>query len=402
MSKISYSIASSNYLDYIIDEFFDSIIYQYPKLIKNIIFYYKPWCIFSYFKTYKNFDTTTLKKTTHRFITLFKANNYKDFKSLKRTSKENLILSCIYAIYLIYKNELESCNSIDFDDMINLATEYLDKNNITKQYKYIIIDEFQDSSYSKLLLIKKLINKFDSNLMVVGDDFQSIYQFTGCDLDIFINFNSYFKNSKQLSITNTYRNSQELINIAGSFVMKNDKQIKKNLISEKQNTKPIKIIYTSNYKNALEKLVVKIYNKNNSDILILGRNNYDINKYLNSSFILTNDEIIYKKNKDIKIRFLTVHRSKGLEASNVIIINLEDKINGFPNKIINPKILKLVLNTKEYYPFEEERRLFYVSLTRTKNNTYLLCNRNNLSIFIKELIKSKKSEIEILSINKLK
>ena len=99
--------------------------------------------------------------------------------------------------------------------------------------------------------------------------------------------------------------------------------------------------------------------------------------------------------------FRSVHRSKGLEASNVIIINLEDKINGFPNKIINPKILKLVLNTKEYYPFVEERRLFYVSLTRTKNCTYLLCNKNNTSVFIKELIKSNKSEIEVISINKL-
>jgi DNA helicase-4 len=123
-------------------------------------------------------------------------------------------------------------------------------------------------------------------------------------------------------------------------------------------------------------------------ILVLGRNNYDINKYLNSNFILTEEnKIVYLENNDINIYYLTTHKSKGLEEENVIIINVEDNIMGFPNKIIDDPILKYVKENKEYYPYEEERRLFYVALTRTKNNVYIMVNKRKESIFIKEIKK---------------
>ena len=98
---------------------------------------------------------------------------------------------------------------------------------------------------------------------------------------------------------------------------------------------------------------------------------------------------------NIKIRYLTVHKSKGLEEENVIIINLENKINGFPSKIENNEILKYVLNENDNYPYEEERRLFYVALTRTKNNVYLFVNKKNESIFVKEIVNNYKSCIQI-------
>lgn len=400
-ANIQYNIAASDYLEFIIEEFFTTLIYQFPYLIKNLVLLFSPWSIFNYINAYKNIDKTKinkLKKNIHRYISLFKANNFNDesFFSFYHNSKfiNKLLLPIIYAIYLIYENELSSTSSIDFDDMINLATEFIEKNELNRIYRYIIIDEFQDSSYSRLMLIKKLVEKCNSKLMVVGDDFQSIYRFTGCDLDIFINFDQYFINSKKLFISNTYRNSQQLVDIAGKFIMQNKNQISKKLLAQKSLEKPIKIIYTNNYKKSLEKLIMKI---NTNDILILGRNNYDINNYLNRNFIIDNSNITYLKNKDLKLRYLTVHRSKGLEASNVILINLEDKIDGFPNKMIDSKILKDVLNTKEIFPFEEERRLFYVAITRTKNYTYLLCDKSRESIFIKELRKKYANLIEIIT-----
>ena len=96
---------------------------------------------------------------------------------------------------------------------------------IKHKYKYVIIDEYQDTSLVRFNLIKEILDKTDSKLMVVGDDFQSIYRFTGCDISLFLNFKKYFNKAKILKIQNTYRNSQELIDIAGNFVMKNKHQI---------------------------------------------------------------------------------------------------------------------------------------------------------------------------------
>lgn len=340
------------------------------------------------------------------FIHLFKCNNYKlsSFNVFLRKSKYNILnykhiktlLIIILNIYLKYEKYLINNNEIDFDDMIIKAIEKVKKDGIKRKYKYIIIDEYQDTSYIRLLLIKEIINKTNSQLMVVGDDFQSIYKFTGCDLSLFLNFKKHFKNSKILKIENTYRNSEQLINIAGSFVMKNKKQIRKKLKSNKTLNYPIQIIYYKNIKKTFKKLICKIYKETHNKILILGRNNRDINMILTNEYIVENNNIIYKKNKSIKLKYLTIHKSKGLEEENVIIINLEDKTLGFPSKIIDNKLLKYVSKNKEKYKFSEERRLFYVALTRTKNYAYLLTPERNESIFVKELIKDFKPQLKFV------
>ena len=241
-------------------------------------------------------------------------------------------------------------------------------------------------------LVNEILNSTSSNLMVVGDDFQSIYHFTGCDLDLFINFKKYFKDAKIMKIENTYRNSSELIDVAGKFVMKNRKQIRKNLRSGKKLSRPIKIVYYQDIKSTFKKLIDNI----NSDVMILGRNNNDINMILDNDFKIDGDNITYLKNKNIKLNYLTMHKSKGLECDNVIMINLVDSYLGFPSKIKNEKILRLVSNNINKYPYSEERRLFYVGLTRTKNYVYLLVPYENGSIFIKELLSYKSKNIEII------
>ena len=365
------SICNDGLLEYIIDEFF-------LRNITNIKLLYTD--------NYKK-----LKVLISTFINLFKSNNYniskfnEFFKNMKY-SQEFILLKIIKEIYFEYEEELSSTGKVDFNDMINKAIDIVKNNGYIKKYKYIIIDEYQDTSYTKYLLINEIKKKTNSKLFVVGDDFQSIYRFTGCNLDIFLNFNKYYEYSKILKIVNTYRNSNELINIAGNFVMKNKKQITKKLVSNKNILNPIEIIYSKNLKKSLLRLIDKI----NTPILLLGRNNKDIYKYFNS---INTDGTLKYNNKTI--RYLTVHKSKGLEEENVIIINLENNILGFPSKIENNKILRFVLNDKDSYPYEEERRLFYVALTRTKNKVYLLVDKNNESIFVKELIKNNKKNIII-------
>jgi len=326
-------------------------------------------------------EVKNLKKLLLTFINLFKSNNYNEeyfTLFLKQNEKEKgylydknktflLLAKKIYKEYTYY---LEKNKQIDFHDMINQSIDIVKQKGIYN-YKYIIIDEYQDTSLVKCNLIKTIKEKTNSKLLVVGDDFQSIYRFTGTNLKVFINFSKYFKYTKTFKLEKTYRNSKELLQITTKFILKNKNQISKRLYSEKHNKNSIYIYYyDNNQKEVLDKVIKNIPSK---DFLIIGRNNSDI--------------------KDIKQKAMTVHKSKGLEADNVIIVGLEDKINGFPNKIRNDNVLKYVLNDQDNYPYEEERRLFYVALTRTKNNNYLLVNKNKPSIFVEELIKDNPSVI---------
>ncbi len=379
-----YEIADPDTLDFICDEFFESDIKKH-KLYKKV-------------KKLNKSELNNLKVLIKTFIHLFKCNNYKLeyfntilkkvnrlFNFHKKEEKEFLILAL--NIYLKYQDYLKNNGEIDFDDMLIYASSKV-KESYNKNIKYIIIDEYQDTSYVRFELIKNIIEKTKSKLLVVGDDFQSIYRFTGCDINLFLNFTKFFNNAQILKIENTYRNSIELIKIAGSFVMKNKSQIKKNLKSNKHLTDPIEIIYYKKMKD-LKKL---LYNIDSNDLLILGRNNKDIYNYIDKSFIYKKGRYYYK---DISFKYMTVHKSKGLEASNVIILNMCNDILGFPSKIKEERILKY-LTRYDKYPYSEERRLFYVALTRTKNKVYLFTPIKNESIFIKELKKDYKIKSRII------
>ena len=337
-----------------------------------------------------------------RFIRLFKGKDlsidkFYEFylKNSKkywfRTKKNNsLFLQIAYDIYLLYQEEIKSTNSIDFDDMITIATKIV-SNEYNKKYKYIIIDEYQDTNLIRFNLIYEILKKTNASLLVVGDDFQSIYGFTGCNLSMFLNFTKYFENASIYKITTTYRNSRELVNIAGNFIMKNEKQIKKNLISNKHLENPIIVCYESS-KRLLKKLLTILSDK---DVLILGRNTFDINPYLDKELIMDKYGTIHYNNNTNNIRFLTVHKSKGLESDNVIILHVVNDTLGFPNYLKNIKIFDFLLDNDNL--LDEERRLFYVALTRTKNKVYILSDNKKPSIFLSELT----HEIKTITYNEL-
>lgn len=377
-----YKIAKTDTLNYIIDEYFYSIIhnnYDMVLKLKNVLG--KIDTPYKYILDSK--ELIALKKLIITFINLFKTNNY-NFKYFLKIKKNIDLISIIIDIYYLYEEELRSTNSIDFNDMIVRAIINV-KNNYIKKYKYIIVDEYQDTSYVRYLLLKEIIKKTGAKIICVGDDYQSIYRFNGCNLNMFLNFKKYFGYTKVLKINNTYRNSQELIDVAGNFIMKNKRQLYKKLKSSKRLYRPIKIIYGNNLKKSLDVIIKKYQN-----ILILGRNNFDINRFFKV------DKDGYIDYRDINIRYLTIHASKGLEEDCVVIINMCDDILGIPNKIKDDKILKYVNSNKDIYPYEEERRLFYVALTRTKNEVYLLVDKRNPSIFIKEIIRNYSKYIEYI------
>lgn len=404
-----YEITDKDTLSNVIHSFFYEDILEDEIYMKKVLRYFgikdNNYIKQKYLKLlkFKFLEIEMLEKLVSTFLHLFKCNNFlisdflvflnkckKDIFNFNR-KKEQIFLLISLNIYLIYQKYLEENKEIDFDDMIINASKIVKRKGIKNKYKYVIIDEYQDTSYIRFLLIKNIIEYVNAKLMVVGDDFQSIYSFTGCDISLFLKFNEYFENAKIMKIENTYRNSNQLVKVASNFIMRNPRQIKKNLKSNKNLPKPIKIILYKNIRQVILKLILDIYNKNHEPILILGRNNRDIELILSDVLYLEKEnKIIYKENKDIQIYYLTVHKSKGLEEENVIIINLEDNYLGFPNKIKNEKVLRFVNNCYDKYPFSEERRLFYVALTRTKNCVYLLTPIKNKSIFVNEILKEYK------------
>ena len=361
-------VVPHNYLDYIINEYFNSYAKDNKKtniIVKRIL---------------RETNYSEFKRLILTFINLYKSNYSNIDYLLNLYLKSHFItkayLKIILQIYTIYENELSSQGYLDFNDMIIKATNKVLSKEIKTKYKYIIIDEFQDTSLIRFNLILSIINTNNAKLFAVGDDYQSIYRFSGCDLNTFLNLKKYLPDLKIINLDYNYRNNQSLINIANNFILKNKKQIKKNTICLKDSYKPIKIIF---YKNI--QTIINIVTSNiDTHIIILGRNN--------------KDKETFKVMESEQIRYLTIHSSKGLEDDNIIIINLENKPDSLPSKIKNHHLIDLII-PKDTYPFEEERRLFYVALTRSRNNVYLLVPYNNPSLFIKELIKDHKKYLDI-------
>ncbi len=309
--------------------------------------------------------------------------------------RQEIFLKFALPILKKYDNTLKEKSEIDFNDMINQASDIVKENKTEYTYQYIIIDEYQDISYSRFNLIKEIRELSGARLICVGDDWQSIYRFAGSDISLFSNFEKYVGKYEQLFIEQTYRNSQSLIDITSKYIQKNTKQISKNPKSKKEPLEnPIKFVYYSQdnaddvFINEIQALVDKNGNK---PILVLGRHSFDINEFIK---LTPNSKIKYYERsdkleiigfEDIEIKYITVHKSKGLEADNVIVLNLKNHLLGFPNKMTDDPMLSLLLSDDEEYRFAEERRLFYVALTRTKNEVVLLIP-TDVSLFAEELV----------------
>lgn len=355
------------------------------------------------------------------FINNFKTNGYTldDFYRFERTNanvRTKLFLEVCKECYLEYQKKLSECNAIDFQDMINDAARVLKEKQITNEkldFKYIIVDEYQDISRQRFDLTKELSKICNAKIIAVGDDWQSIYAFSGSDITLFTHFCSIMGYGEELKITKTYRNAQEVINIAGNFVQKNESQIKKSLESPKHIQKPVIIhSYSENFDRNLvrgkggkyyylgkkvEEIIGQILENNfreglgaNSSILLVGRFGFDArNLCFSNDFVYDeeNNKIFSKKYNRAKLEFLTAHSSKGLGYDNVIIINARNEIYGFPSKIDDDAVMNYVVKDDRSIEYAEERRLFYVAMTRTKNRVYIVTPEQRPSEFILELVR---------------
>jgi len=365
------------------------------------------------------------------FLSLYKSTNitYEELQNkIKIKSgfeKQRCIyfVALFYPLYQAYEAMLKRKQQIDFSDMINQAVHYLETNKYIHQYRYLIIDEFQDISTGRY----KLVNAFKKQkenvkLFAVGDDWQSIYRFTGSDISLFNNFEDYFGFTNTSKIETTYRFGLPMIDISGKFVMKNPAQIEKHLKNNLDVQSDLEIFYTFSDENddskALEEAIIKVIKNQILDLnaepteeeikqilsrkyYLLGRYNHDFNRIKteqNKFRVIRENTIEYKYNEQLKIEleFFTAHRSKGLEAEYVFVLNCNSGRLGFPSEMYDDPVLLLLLGESESYPNSEERRLFYVALTRAKLKTSLIANKRFASKFIQELEKGQNIQSKVV------
>lgn len=343
---------------------------------------------------------STLSNTIATAITLCK-NKRINSKQINSINCDTDFVDLVFPIFEEYEKYLYENNYVDFADMLNQATDAVIDNKFQHVFKYVIVDEYQDISTAQYMLLRALREQSHYSLFCVGDDWQSIYRFAGSDIGYILNFDKYWGDSELSRIETTYRFSQRLIDISSDFVMSNPNQIKKQIRSG-NNIEQYVIANIHGYTehNAISFMTEKVKTlPENSTVFFLGRYQFDIDM-LKQSFTLKYDNVnnvnrvILPSRPDLNMYFYTVHKSKGLQADYVFILNNKNTYLGFPSKVQNPPLIEYLLEQSDNYPDSEERRLFYVALTRAKRRVYLITEGNKISSFANELISKYGSEMK--------
>lgn len=295
-----------------------------------------------------------------------------------------------------WDRRLAASDTIDFEDMMLLASGFIHHGAYQSPYRLILADEFQDSSRSRIRLLQELTQQApgDTHLCVVGDDWQGINRFAGADISVMAQFAQLFPHATQLKLTKTFRCPQELCDASSAFVTANPAQIKKDVVSSNPLTsdgmRVMAFCYGHDAESAehiqqqLDRMRDQIIDGRleqppgrKTTVLFLGRYNHDKPKSLAAWQSRYSDWL--------NIAFLTVHKSKGLEADYVIVLNLNEGIHGFPSQMEDDPLLQIPMPQADPFPYGEERRLFYVALTRARRQVRLYGQTGKLSRFVIEL-----------------
>ena len=287
---------------------------------------------------------------------------------------------------------------LDFNDLISRSTSLFQNhediaNKYKSKYQYILVDEFQDVNNLQVELIKLLLTD-QTQLFCVGDDWQSIYGFRGSNVSYIVDFENHFKNSKVIKLNLNYRSTQNIVGASNEVIKHNKFKIEKEIHSSKQSEHKI-VVYSG---NSEEENIQFCFDKvqellegglTNDDILFLYRRSKMYTPYF-----------FRFKNDNVKVQSKTIHAAKGLEAKVVFIIGLTEGNGGFPDIWLEDRIFQVIKKANHDLLMEEERRLFYVAITRAKDKLFLITEKGNESSFLKEIpdIFTVKTSIPIKSV----
>lgn len=352
------------------------------------------------------------------FLSLHKNAQYSPAEVVKREmvgdenaqERARTFLKTYFRIYFAYEDYLRRENKYDFADMINQAEQVVRETpNVARGYKYILLDEVQDLSRNRCLLVRAILRKNPGcKLFAVGDDWQSIYRFTGSDLTLIRDFETTFGlKTRRSLIETTHRFGNPTIRISSEFVCKNPTQSRKNVYNLKGKPTPIHIIYNHPeiHDDDTESLTIILRNiiseqgyekVRTKEFQIISRFNHDLNRLKESTNLkivkdsASSTATIYWRNarspnEIIKLEFCSMHKSKGITRDIVIVLNMNSNLMGMPARRETDPIIDKLLSHEDDYAFAEERRLFYVAITRAREATYLIADYQKPSPFVLEI-----------------
>jgi DNA helicase IV len=273
---------------------------------------------------------------------------------------------------------------VDFDDLILLAIKLLNEHSEVRElyrnkFRFIMVDEFQDVNGLQVKLLDLLLQA-ETQLFCVGDDWQSIYGFRGSNVDYIINFENQYEFPEVHKLDINYRSTQTIVGASNEVIKHNKNQIAKDVKAFKDAPSKIQI-YRAKQMNVdgvsfLVEKVNELYSRgyNKEDILVLYRRSAMFTPYFDA----------LKENK-LFVSYKTIHAAKGLEAKAVFIVGLTEGRGGFPDVWLDDAIFRVVKDVKYDLLLEEERRLFYVAITRAKDELFLITELGNESSFIDEI-----------------
>lgn len=278
---------------------------------------------------------------------------------------------CINKSYLDYNDLMLRSISL-FKNQEDIAGKYRNK------YDYILIDEFQDVNNLQVELIKLLLKK-QTQLFCVGDDWQSIYGFRGSNVSYIISFEKHFPKAEIIKLDLNYRSTQHIVGASNEVIKHNKFKIDKNIRASKKSEHKIVVFAGKDIEENLQYVIseVKRFIKEGippEEILFLYRRTKMYHPYY-----------LAFRNAGIRVQAKTIHAAKGLEAKVVFIIGLTEGYGGFPDIWLEDRIFQMIRKANHDLLLEEERRLFYVALTRAKEKLYLITEKGNESSFIKEI-----------------
>lgn len=331
-----------------------------------------------------------------------------------------------YALYIkvvkIYSKILREKRLYDFSDMLNFATRLIKKMpKGALKYQYVLVDEVQDLSLSKSLLLQAILdNCLSVKLFAVGDDWQSIYRFAGSNLGVLNDFEKTFgRETYRGVIRKTYRFGQPTAWVSEYFIRKNPHQSKKKVQTFKKTKTPIELCLS--YKNdakipadyeAVNKKIQELYKEFGEELLnkrvqVISRYNRDIfrlvsakNKAYGNAKIVEEREDgiilnwkIENLKQNLEVAFCSMHKSKGITRDIVFVVNMNEGDKGMPSTRADDPILGMMLAKPDPYPLAEERRLFYVAITRATERTILVSEAKKISRFVREIAKNLGSDV---------
>lgn len=329
----------------------------------------------------------------------------------------------IYSKFVrIYGKILRDNRLYDFSDMLSWATRIIEKMSSGElKYKYVLVDEVQDLSLSKSLLLKAILdNCEEAKLFAVGDDWQSIYRFAGSNLGVLKDFEKTFGRwTYRGVIRRTYRFGQPTAWVSEYFVRRNPEQSRKKVLTLKSKKTPIEICFSQDFKNgipidyeAVDLALQKMYEKSGDEIFeksvqVISRYNKDIYRlvgvknyeYRNVKIVEEKEDgvkllwKILKARRELEVNFCSMHKSKGITRDVVFVINMNEGEKGMPSTRADEPVLATMLAKPDKFPLAEERRLFYVAMTRAKEKTVIVAERKKVSRFVREIAKNLNSEI---------